>query len=228
MKKVEIACCNIESVINANDGGATRIELFENLTDGGCTPSYGMIKKAKEVSKIPVYVMIRPRGGNFIYSAHEMDIMKTDIDICNQLNVDGIVFGILDEFSEVDIDKCKELLSLWNNKSATFHRAFDVTKDLEKSINTIIELGFERVLTSGGRNTAIEGVRNILDLYKKYKDKISVMAGSGITAENVHLFSELDEVHATCKKIRNGDEMFGNYMISDKELVNELRLKFCS
>ncbi len=228
MKKVEIACCNIVSVINANNGGATRIELFENLLDGGCTPSYGMIKKAKEVSKIPVYVMIRPRGGNFIYSADEMDIMKTDIDICNKLKVDGIVFGILNENNEIDFDKCKELLSLWNNKPATFHRAFDMTSDLEKSINTIIELGFERVLTSGGKEKAIDGVWNILDLYKKCKDKISVMAGSGITAENVHLFSELDEVHATCKKIRNGDGMFANYMISDAELVNELRLKFCS
>lgn len=228
MKKVEIACCNIESVINANNGGASRIELFENLTDGGCTPSYGMIKKAKEVSKIPVYVMIRPRGGNFIYSADEMDTMKTDIEICNQLNVDGIVFGILDEFSEVDIDKCKELLSLWNNKLATFHRACDETKDLDKSINTIIELGFERVLTSGGRNTAIEGVWNILDLYKKYKDKISIMAGSGITAENVHLFSELDEIHSTCKAVKKEGGMFGNYMISDAELVKKLKLKFCS
>ena len=95
MKKVEIACCNLESVINANKGGASRIELFENLVDGGCTPSYGMIKKAKEISDIPIYVMIRPRGGHFIYSHEEMDIMKMDIEICQQLNADGIVFGIL-------------------------------------------------------------------------------------------------------------------------------------
>ena len=228
MKKVEIACCNIESVINANDGGATRIELFENLTDGGCTPSYGMIKKAKEISNIPIYIMIRPRGGNFVYSSDEMDIMKTDIEMCNQLKVDGIVFGILNENNEIDFDKCKDLLSLWNYKSATFHRAFDVTKDLENSINKIIKLGFERVLTSGGKEKAIDGLEVILELYIKYREKISVMAGSGISSDNVHLFSELEEVHATCKKIRNGDGMFANYMISDAELVKELKLKFCS
>lgn len=228
MKKVEIACCNLESVINANASGASRIELFENLSDGGCTPSYGMIKKAKEISRIPVYVMIRPRGGNFIYSSDELDIMKGDIEVCIELNVDGIVFGVLNENHEIDMAKCAELLSVWNNESATFHRAFDDTKELNKSINKIIELGFERVLTSGGRKTAIDGLDIILDLNRKYKDKISIMAGSGITSENVHLFYELDEVHATCKLAIEGSGMFGNYIISNSSLISELNLKFRS
>ena len=226
MKKVEIACCNLESVINANKGGASRIELFENLVDGGCTPSYGMIKKAKEISDIPIYVMIRPRGGHFIYSHEEMDIMKMDIEICQQLNADGIVLGILNENNEIDIDKCTDLLSIWNYKPATFHRAFDETKDLEKSINTIIELGFERVLTSGGKKTAVDGLDTILDLNRKYKDKVSIMAGSGITAENAYLFSELDEVHATCKKIIKGNGMFEDCLVSDEKLVKLLKEKF--
>ena len=226
MKKVEIACCNLESVINANKGGASRIELFENLVDGGCTPSYGMIKKAKEISDIPIYVMIRPRGGHFIYSHEEMDIMKMDIEICQQLNADGIVFGILNENNEIDIDKCTELLSIWNYKPATFHRAFDETKDLEKSINTIIELGFERVLTSGGKKTAVEGLDTILDLNRKYKHKVSIMAGSGITAENVYLFSELDEVHASCKVMKKENGIFGGYNISDVFILTQMKQKF--
>ena len=223
MKKVEIACCNLESVINANKGGASRIELFENLVDGGCTPSYGMIKKAKEISDIPIYVMIRPRGGHFIYSHEEMDIMKMDIEICQQLNADGIVFGILNENNEIDIDKCTALLSIWNYKPATFHRAFDLTKDLEKSINTIMELGFERVLTSGGKKTAVEGLDTILDLNIKYKHKVSIMAGSGITAENVYLFSELDEVHATCRTEVKSDYPFGYFTYSDLDKIVRLR-----
>jgi len=228
VKKVEIACSNIESVIHANKGGASRIELFENLPEGGCTPSYGMIKKAKEISQIPIYVMIRPRGGNFTYSAEELDIMKMDIDLCNQLNVDGIVLGILDEKNEVDVQKCRELLSIWNYKAATFHRAFDLTSDLQKSMNAIIELGFERVLTSGGRHTAIEGVDNILDLYRKYKDKISLMAGSGITAENANKFSELNEIHATCKLQKTSNELFGAYCYSDENAIRTLVDTFIS
>jgi copper homeostasis protein len=226
MKKVEIACCNLESVINAINGGATRIELFENLEDGGCTPSYGMIKKAKAISIIPIYVMIRPRGGNFVYNSDELDIMKTDIETCNHLNVDGIVFGILKENNEIDSNKCKELLAIWNNKPATFHRAFDVTNDIEKSINALIELGFERVLTSGGRSSAVDGINVIQDLNKRYKDKISIMAGSGITPENANLFSELDEVHATCKVVKKGSGMFGDYKITDEKLVKELKKNF--
>lgn len=226
MKKLEIACCNLDSVIAANNGGASRIELFENLPNGGCTPSYGMIKKSKEVSSIPIYVMIRPRAGGFVYNRDELDIMQNDIEICKQLKVDGIVFGVLDENKHIDTDKCKELLKLWNNKSATFHRAVDITMDLDKSIRSIIELGFERVLTSGGKTTAIEGVDTILNMNRKYKDKISVMAGSGITSGNVQLFSELNEVHATCKVIKEDNEMFGKYTISEAATIGELRQKF--
>jgi copper homeostasis protein len=226
MKQVEIACCNLDSIINANKGGASRIELFENLIDGGCTPSYGMMKKAKEISTIPIYVMIRPRGGDFEYSKDELDIMKSDIEICHQLNIDGIVFGILDENNEINFPACKELLKLWNNKSATFHRAIDVSADIEKSIKMIIDLGFERVLTSGGRATAIDGRDTILEMNRKYGQRISIMAGSGITSENVHLFAELNEVHATCKMAKLGERLFENYTCSSAEIVSDLKSSF--
>lgn len=226
MKKLEIACCNLESVINANKGGASRIELFENLADGGCTPSYGMLKKAKEISNIPVYAMIRPRGGDFYYTKDELDIMCEDIKVCIELKIDGIVFGVLTKENEVNQEACRILLNLWTNKPATFHRAVDNVNNIENAINTIIELGFERILTSGGQPKAEQGLNVILELHKKYGKQISIMAGSGITAENAHLFSELNEVHATCKKETNNDNLFGNYSYSDWDSIMELKKAF--
>jgi copper homeostasis protein len=226
VKKLEIACCNIESVINAIKGGASRIELFENLADGGCTPSYGMMKKAKEYSNIPVYAMIRPRGGDFCYTRAELEIMREDIKVCLDLNLDGIVLGVLTKGNEVDQDACRSLLDAWKNKSATFHRAVDATSNIENAVNTIIQLGFERILTSGGKPKADQGIEVILELHKKYGKQISIMAGSGITAANVHLFSELNEVHATCKIETKSDNLFGNYSNSDLDTIVKLKQSF--
>jgi copper homeostasis protein len=226
VKQLEIACCNIESVLNANIAGASRIELFENLMDGGCTPSYGMIKQAKEISNIPVYVMIRPRGGGFIYSQEELKIMIEDIEMCHQLGADGIVFGALDASNEIDEYHCNLLMSAWHHKPATFHRAFDTTRDLVKSAQLIIHLGFERILTSGGMKDCEQGLPKILELKKMFGDKISIMAGGGITRENVHLFSELNEIHATCKKTKLEEGMFGGYYYSDRELIEEMQKSF--
>ena len=226
MKKLEIACCNLESVINANKGGADRIELFENLTDGGCTPSYGMLKKVKEYSNIPVYAMIRPRGGDFCYTKAELEIMREDIKVCLDLNLDGIVLGVLTKENEVDQDACRSLLDVWKKKSATFHRAVDNTNNIDKAVNTIIQLGFERILTSGGQPKAEQGIEVILELHKKYGKQISIMVGSGITAANVHLFSALNEVHATCKIETKYDNLFGNYSYSDIDAIAQLKKSF--
>lgn len=226
MKKVEIACCNIESVINANNAGASRIELFENLADGGCTPSYGMLKKAKEVSKIPVYVMIRPRGGNFCYTNEELEIMQEDIKVCLELNIKGIVFGVLTKEDKVDQAACGLLLETWKNRPATFHRAFDNSNNLENAVNSIIQLGFERILTSGGQPKAEQGLEVILELHRKYGEQISIMAGSGITSENVHLFSELNEVHATCKVETKNNNLFGHYSYSEFDKILQLTKNF--
>lgn len=223
MRQLEIACCNIESVINANTGGATRIELFENMLEGGCTPSYGMIQMAIKISRIPIYVMIRPRGGDFMYSKREIDLMLADIEVCQQLGADGIVFGILDKYNGIAEDACRILLSAWGQKSATFHRAFDLTKNLPQSTQTLVELGFERVLTSGGKQYAEDGLSTIIELQRQYEEKISIMAGSGITIGNVSQFSEVREIHATCKKLTQESYLFGGYYISDLELIRELR-----
>jgi len=226
LKAIEIACCNLESVINANKGGASRIELFENLSEGGCTPSYGMMKRAREISKIPIYAMIRPRAGGFRYSKDELGIMCDDIKQCLDLNLDGIVFGILTERNEVDIEACSYLLETWKNRPATFHRAYDCTKDKESSVNTIAQLGFERILTSGGKVNAIEGKEDILSLHRKFGNQISFMAGSGVLAENVHLFSELNEVHATCKVEKISNNLMGSYSYSALNKIINLRKNF--
>jgi copper homeostasis protein len=222
-KKIEIACSNIESCLNAEQGGADRIELFENLTDGGCTPSFGMMRMAKEKTTIPVYAMIRPRGGDFIYTDVEFKIMVYDVILCHELEIDGIVFGILDANRQVDIKRSKILLDFWKNKNATFHRAIDMTTDMEKSCREIIDLGFERILTSGGKPTAEEGIDMLLDMNQKFGNQISIMPGSGITYENIGLFSEFNDIHATCKSVVSSTDLFGNYITSDLELVRKLK-----
>jgi copper homeostasis protein len=222
-KILEIACSNLQSCINAQQGGADRIELFENIADGGCTPSFGMMRMAKEKTSLPIYAMIRPRGGDFIYTDLEFEIMVYDVILCIELGIDGIVFGILDANRRVDIKRCKILLDFWGNKKATFHRAIDMTLDIEKSCQEIIDLGFERILTSGGKPTAAEGLGILLKLKNKFGHLISIMPGSGITYENVDLFSEFNEVHATCKSIISSTDLFGNYVESDLELVKKLK-----
>lgn len=225
MKVLEIACSNFQSCINAERGEADRIELIENIADGGCTPSFGMIKLVKEKIKLPIYVMIRPRGGDFYYSVEEFEIMKRDIQICKTLEVDGIVFGILNQDNKVDIDRCKRLMDEWGSSKATFHRAIDITIDMNMAVNEIIKLGFERILTSGREITAEQGIEKIEALNRKFGKRISIMAGSGISHLNAHLFSSLTEIHSTCKSIVNSSELFGNYTESDVERIKLLRKK---
>lgn len=222
MKIVEIACNNFQSSLNAYRGGADRIELFENSVDGGCTPSFGMMKKVKETIPLPIYVMIRPRGGNFNYTDEEFEIMKYDIILCREVGIDGIVFGILDENREVDVARCSELLKFWNNDKVTFHRAIDASKDIMKSAEDILKLGFERILTSGGKATAEEGLDSILALKEKYGNAIKFMPGSGITDTNVHRFKDFDEVHATCKVKQKSNLMFESILYSDEQKVRNL------
>jgi copper homeostasis protein len=223
MRKLEIACSNLQSCLNASHGGADRIELFENLADGGCTPSFGMMRMVKEKTNLPIYAMIRPRGGDFVYTDIEFEIMVYDVILCNELGIDGIVFGILDARHQVDVKRCKILLDFWKNKKATFHRAIDMTTDIEKSAQEIIDLGFERILTSGGKPSALEGLVNLHFLKNKFGHQISIMPGSGISHENIHLFSEFNEVHATCKSTVSTTELFGNYIESDLDLIRKLK-----
>lgn len=202
MIKVEIACNSWSSCLNAIKGGAHRIELFENLADGGCTPSSGMLHKASLLS-IPCYVMIRPRGGDFHYSNDEVDIMLHDIGECKKSGVAGIVFGCLTRSGEVDMVLNRKLLEAWGNGPATFHRAIDRSKDILKAARDIADLGFERILSSGGAMNVMQG----LDILKKMQNdvgkEIIVMPGAGVAPQNAHeilSFTGCTEIHATCKQ----------------------------
>lgn len=197
---VEVCVDSVESSLSAQEGGADRVELCDNLMEGGTTPSYGSIEIARKLLKIGLQVIIRPRGGDFLYSDLEFEIMKRDIQICKEIGVDGVVIGILDENGNVDLLRTKELVELARPLSVTFHRAFDVTRNAEKALDDLISLGIDRVLTSGQEATAFEGLEKIAELVERAGDKIIVMACGSLTERNVGKFVEktkVKEVHLT-------------------------------
>jgi copper homeostasis protein len=190
MFTLEIIGFTIEDCIQAQSAGAQRIELCDNASEGGTTPSYGFIKAAREKLNIPLYVMIRPRGGDFVYTADEYAIMIEDIKVCKKLGCDGIVLGILTNKGEVDKARCLKLVELSYPMGVTFHRAFDRTADPFKSMEDIIDIGCERILTSGQKTTAPEGVDLITSLIQKSDDRIIIMPGSGVRSDTILSIAE--------------------------------------
>eukprot|EP00826_Nyctotherus_ovalis_P046825 TRINITY_DN5328_c0_g4_i2.p1 TRINITY_DN5328_c0_g4~~TRINITY_DN5328_c0_g4_i2.p1 ORF type:complete len:217 (-),score=35.30 TRINITY_DN5328_c0_g4_i2:150-800(-) len=197
------ACVNsfIEAK-KAQDKGANRIELCDNLAEGGTTPSYGTIEMCMKKLSIPVSVMIRPNGSaNFRYTPEEVDIMLTDIDICKALKADGVVFGVLDDKYDIDVDIVKKLVERTKPLKVTFHMAFDQVKgDKRLVLESLIELGIDRVLTKGFEKNAIEGKENIRKLVEWAKERIAIIAGGGVTSENYRELAEytgVKEVHGT-------------------------------
>jgi len=188
--KLEIIGFNIKSCFTAQEGGASRIELCAGPGEGGTTPSYAFIRSARENLHIQLYVMIRPRGGDFLYSDEDFEMMKNDIEVCKQLNCDGIVTGILTKDGKVDKKRCSELIALAYPLEATFHRAFDRVKDPFEALEDVIELGFERILTSGLQPKAIDGVQLLSQLIKQSDGRIIIMPGTGITSQNIISIAE--------------------------------------
>ncbi|RYF18593.1 MAG: copper homeostasis protein CutC [Flavobacteriales bacterium] len=184
-KTLEICADSFSSAIAAEKGGANRVELCENMAEGGTTPSYAQIKLCKEKLNIQVWPIIRPRGGDFLYSNDEFELMKEDIKICKSLNCDGVVTGILLANGEIDKIRCSELISLAKPMPISFHRAFDMSNDLEKALEDLIKLGFVRILTSGGANSALNGMETISQLVIQANGRIEIMPGAGINAENI-------------------------------------------
>lgn len=200
---LEICAGSLRSALAAQEGGADRIELCDNLSVGGTTPSYGMIKTCRSLLKIPVFPIIRPRGGDFIYSEEEFEVMKQDIICCRELGCEGVVFGVLRAEGTVDIQHCAELVNLAGDMEITFHRAFDSCHDLEKGLEDVISLGFHRILTSGGQLYAENAIPTLKRLVKQAGSRISIMPGSGITDKNLlQIAMETDafEFHTTAKK----------------------------
>lgn len=224
MTFLEVCANNYTSALAAQQGGAYRVELCENLADGGTTPSYGQIALAKEKLSIKIYPIIRPRGGDFLYSDEEFLIMQKDIAQFKALGCDGVVFGILNADGSIDKKRCQNLLELAHPLPATFHRAFDVCANPLQALEDIIELGFERILTSGQKPTAIEGINLIKELVKRASGRISIMAGSGVNEENVqHIIREtgVNDVHSTAKGIFTGKMSFRHPEVSFSKYPGE-------
>lgn len=183
--KLEIIAFNIESCATAQAAGANRIELCDNPGDGGTTPSYGFIKKAREVLQIELYAMIRPRGGDFFYSNEEFEIMKTDVQTCKKLDCDGVVIGMLNRDGTVDKERCSKLVELAYPLGVTYQRAFDRVKDPFAALEDIIETGCERILTSGLVPSCLDGAPLIAQLIQKADGRIIIMPGSMLRSGNV-------------------------------------------
>lgn len=188
-KLLEVACFNPESCFIAERTGADRIEFCSDYSSGGVTPLRDDILKVKERLSIPLHVIIRPRAGNFVYSREEINIMKHDILFCKEHHVDGVVFGILNPDSTINKEITKELVEIAKPMSHTFHRAIDACGDMEKSVEQLIELGFKRVLTSGGKASAPEGMAQLAALQKHYGHQIIIMPGGGIRSNNIALLA---------------------------------------
>lgn len=183
--KLEVIGFTIEGCILAQSAGAHRIELCDNPGDGGTTPSHGFIKAAREKLKIDLFPIIRPRGGDFFYSDNEYEIMKTDVKLCKQLGCDGVVIGILNADGTIDKKRNATLVELAYPLGVTFHRAFDRTADAFKAMEDIIDIGCERILTSGQRPNAMDGADMIGQLIKQAGERIVIMPGSGVRSDNI-------------------------------------------
>lgn len=188
--KCEVCTGSYNEALEAQRKGADRIELCDNLLEGGTTPSYGTIKRAKKNIEIPFNVIIRPRGGNFIYSKTEKEIMIEDIKICNSLKVNGIVIGALKENNNIDIEFIKEVMKINETKEVTFHMAFDEIEDKKRAIDILSELKVNRILTKGGEISALKNLDYIKELISYAGDRIIIMPGGGVNKENRSYVSE--------------------------------------
>jgi copper homeostasis protein len=201
--KLEICADSVESAVNAQVAGADRVELCDNLLEGGTTPSFGTIAAARDNLTIGLHVIIRPRGGDFLYTDPEYDIMRRDIELCGETGVDGIVIGILRTDATIDIERTQKLIELAHTMSVTFHRAFDMCSDPFKGLEDIISAGASRLLTSGQRNTVPEGASLIQNLVKQAGKRIIIMPGSGLDESNIAEMARLTgagEFHLTGRK----------------------------
>lgn len=186
MKQLEIACFNLESALIAQENGADRVELCVEMNLGGITPSLQLIKEARKKLSIDLYVMIRPRGGNFVYSEEEFKIMKNQISEIKKLNVNGFVFGILNSDNTINLVKNKELVELANPFPCTFHKAFDEVVNPFEALEELMECGFQIILTSGNAPNVNKGINQLERLVEKAIDRINIMPGGSLRSSNLN------------------------------------------
>lgn len=200
--KIEICIDSAEGAVAAERGGADRVELCDNLLEGGTTPSAGCLKLARKLSRILIHVIIRPRGGDFLYSETEMEVMREDIRIAKELGADGVVIGCLTTAGAIDIARTQALLAEARPMKVTFHRAFDMCQDPRRGLEDLVTLGIERVLTSGQEATAFEGMELIAELQIQAAGRILIMPGGGLTPRNVRKIvrtTGVSEVHLSAR-----------------------------
>ena len=183
---LEICCSSIDDAIEAEKGGADRVEICSALFLGGLTPSLGTIQEAKQRLKIPVLVMVRPRGGGFAYSEAEFATMERDTEAAVESGADGVVFGILQSGGAIDISRCRRIRQLIGKRKAVFHRAFDVTPDPFEALEQLVDLEITRILTSGQKDSVLEGIELITKLVERAGDRIEILPGGGIQVWNVN------------------------------------------
>ena len=189
---IKEACVeSFEKALEAQNNGADRIELCENLSVGGTTPSYGTVKICLEKLNIPIFPMIRARGGNFVYSKDEIEIMKEDIKIFKELGVKGVVLGCLTSDNKIDLELTKELVDLAYPMEVTFHKAIDEIQNPLDYIDNLINIGIKRILTSGGKATALEGKDLINEMIKKSNGRLKIVVAGKVTKENLNGLSNL-------------------------------------
>ena len=211
--KLEVIAFNIESCVLAQQSGAHRIELCDNPGEGGTTPSIGIIKAARAKIIIELFPIIRPRGGDFLYSDDESDIMKEDILQCKKIGCDGVVIGLLNADGTIDKTRTSQLVNLAYPMCVTFHRAFDRANDPFKAMEDIIESGCERILTSGQQPTASEGIELITALIKQADERIIIMPGSGLRSDNITSIAKQSgavEFHSSARTTIDSNMSFNN------------------
>ena len=191
MKKIEIACFNLESTLIAQNAGADRVELCADMSVGGTTSTIEIIQQAREHLTIDLYVMIRPRGGNFVYSEAEFEQMKSEIETIKKLDVNGFVFGILKDDNTINIEQNKVLVELVKPFSCTFHRAFDEVLNVEKALEDVISCGFSTILTSGTFSNVMEGKEVLKQLVIQANNRIEIMPGGGLRSINISALNEM-------------------------------------
>jgi len=200
--KIEVCVDSVASAIIAQQSGAARVELCDNLIEGGTTPSAATIEFARKKLKIALNVIIRPRGGDFLYSKLELELIKKDIQIAKSLGADGVVIGMLTRDGRIDVEICKSLIEIARPMSVTFHRAFDLCLDPFEGMETLINLGVNRILTSGQKNKAEDGIDLLTELVKRADNRIIIMPGSGINEKNfskIMTHCKAKEYHVSCR-----------------------------
>ncbi|MCK5456475.1 MAG: copper homeostasis protein CutC [Melioribacteraceae bacterium] len=216
-RKLEICCYSVESAIAAEKSGADRIELCDNYSEGGTTPSYASIKYSINQLKIPVNVIVRPRGGDFLYSDIEYETIKQDVLKIKKLNANGIVIGFLTSAGKIDIEKTREIVNLSKPMEVTFHRAFDMCKNQVKALEQLKKIGITRILTAGAKNTVSEGIELLAKLVKKAGNEIIIMPGSGINKNNLKGIIQKTnalEFHSSAKSFEKSKMNYFNKVIN--------------